>query len=46
MGDAEFRTIRGLLNEPNGMFCVPPYQRGYEWENDEWRDVWLDLNRI
>jgi uncharacterized protein with ParB-like and HNH nuclease domain len=46
MGDAEFRTIRGLLNEPNGMFRVPPYQRGYEWENDEWRDLWLDLNRI
>jgi uncharacterized protein with ParB-like and HNH nuclease domain len=46
MGDAEFRTIRGLLDEHNGVFRVPPYQRGYEWENDEWRDLWLDLNRI
>ncbi|EMA66217.1 hypothetical protein C462_16331 [Halorubrum distributum JCM 13916] len=28
------------------IFRVPPYQRGYEWDERQWEDLWLDLNRI
>ena len=46
MGSAEFRSILKLLNESGETFQVPPYQRGYEWQQNQWKDLWLDLNRI
>ena len=46
MGSANFNTIQELLEGAKIEFQVPPYQRGYDWKGEEWRDLWLDINRI
>ena len=44
---AEYKSIRTLFGGKRGVrFAVPPYQRGYEWEDKHWRDLWTDVNRI
>ena len=45
--EARYKQIRGLFGGKRGViFRVPPYQRGYEWDERQWEDLWLDLNRI
>jgi uncharacterized protein with ParB-like and HNH nuclease domain len=46
MGNAEFKNVRKLLGDSGTKYQVPPYQRGYEWGTDEWKDLWLDGHRI
>lgn len=45
MGTAEFSSISELL-EGDSLFEVPAYQRGFEWQKDEFKDLWIDLDRI
>lgn len=44
--DARFRLVRELFGKTSAKFEVPPYQRGYEWSKNEFKDLWLDINRI
>ncbi|MFC5279386.1 DUF262 domain-containing protein [Halorubrum rubrum] len=45
--EARYKQIRSLFGGKRGVtFRVPPYQRGYEWDERQWEDLWLDLNRI
>ena len=37
--NAPFRQLLG-----NGMsYCVPPFQRDYSWEEEQWDDLWQDI---
>lgn len=39
-------TSTATLNELIGngrIFKVPPYQRNYSWEEENWEDLWLDI---
>lgn len=45
--EARFKQIRSLFGGKRGVeFEVPDYQRGYEWEQRQWEDLWLDIDRI
>lgn len=44
--DARFQLIRDVFGRSTAKFEVPAYQRGYEWSNNEFNDLWLDLQRI
>lgn len=45
--EARFKQIRRLFGgKPGVAFEVPDYQRGYEWEQRQWEDLWLDIDRI
>jgi hypothetical protein len=45
--EARFKQIRSLFGGKRGVkFVVPQYQRGYEWDQRQWEDLWLDINRI
>jgi len=44
--DARFQLVRDLFGKSKAEFNVPSYQRGFEWRKNEFRDLWLDLNRI
>jgi hypothetical protein len=45
--EAKFKTIRGLFaSPPDARFRVPEYQRGFEWEEKNFQDLWVDLQRI
>ena len=45
--EARFKQIRSLFGGKRGVrFVVPQYQRGYEWDERQWEDLWLDINRI
>ncbi len=36
------QTLRQLLG--NGVaYRVPPFQRDYSWEQDQWEELWLDV---
>jgi hypothetical protein len=38
----ENNTYRKLIG--NGLtYAVPPFQRDYSWEEEQWEDLWLDL---
>jgi uncharacterized protein with ParB-like and HNH nuclease domain len=38
-------TFRSLLG--NGIkFIVPPFQRDYSWEEEQWEDLWLDIMAV
>ncbi|PON16343.1 hypothetical protein C2W62_18970 [Candidatus Entotheonella serta] len=28
------------------LYRAPPYQRDYPWKNDNWEDLWLDLEEL
>lgn len=44
---ATFKTVRGLFSTPpDACFEVPEYQRGYEWSEKNFDDLWADLQRI
>lgn len=35
-------TFRKLIG--NGLtYCIPRFQRDYSWSNDEWEDLWADI---
>jgi hypothetical protein len=38
-------TPAALLSDGNdgGVYVVPPFQRSYEWTNEQWDDLWDDL---
>lgn len=44
--DARFRKVRELFGKGGVKFEVPPYQRGYEWDEKNFEDLWTDLQRI
>ena len=27
-------------------YCVPPYQRDYSWEEEQWEDLWNDIEQL
>jgi uncharacterized protein with ParB-like and HNH nuclease domain len=33
----------GALAGNGRTFEVPPFQRDYSWDKEEWEDLWLDL---
>lgn len=35
-------SFRKLLGNGN-VYLVPPFQRDYSWEEDNWQDLWFDL---
>ncbi len=38
-------TLRQLLS--NGLtYRVPPFQRDYSWTDDEWDDLWQDIQGL
>jgi hypothetical protein len=44
---ATFKTVRGLFTTPpSACFRVPEYQRGYEWDEKNFEDLWADLQRV
>lgn len=38
---ANILTLAGLFH--GRIFEVPDYQRGYDWEQKQWKDFWLDI---
>ena len=47
--DATDYSIGELFKENTGSserFQVPPYQRRYSWEKDQWNDLWEDLTAL
>lgn len=44
--EARFRRVRDLFGKNGVKFNVPPYQRGYEWEQKHFEDLWADVQRI
>ncbi|MCC5899351.1 MAG: DUF262 domain-containing protein [Phormidium sp. BM_Day4_Bin.17] len=43
--DTQTMTFRQLLG--NGVtYQVPPFQRDYAWGQDEWDDIWQDINAL
>jgi len=44
--DARFQLVRDVFGRSTAKFEVPPYQRGYEWSNGEFNDLWLDIQRV
>ena len=43
--DTQTMTFRQLLG--NGVtYQVPPFQRDYAWGEDEWEDIWQDINTL
>lgn len=38
--------IRELLHNPNERLVIPSYQRRYSWGEDQFEDLWKDLNKI
>src|SRR5580700_747936 len=39
--NAQTRTVQELFS--NKTFHVPPYQRAYAWEHNNWEDFWSDI---
>jgi len=49
-------SISNLLNTVNVNFqdligngrsyAVPPYQRDYSWTEEQWEDLWLDIDEL
>lgn len=44
--DADFKLVKRIFGRSTAKFEVPAYQRGYEWSNNEFNDLWLDIQRI
>lgn len=44
--EARFKKIRDLYGKAGAKFKVPEYQRGYEWEQKHFEDLWVDLERV
>jgi hypothetical protein len=44
--EARFKPIRSLFGRRGAQFEVPEYQRGYEWDEKNFEDLWADLQRI
>ncbi|MBW4699551.1 MAG: DUF262 domain-containing protein [Aphanocapsa lilacina HA4352-LM1] len=41
------RTINFLELLGNGRFYrVPPYQRDYSWSEEQWEDLWNDIQEL
>ena len=38
--------FRQLLPGTSAVYCVPPFQRDYAWTNDQWDDLWRDLESL
>ncbi len=46
MADIALKTAISTYDEliANGRtYHVPPYQRDYSWDIEEWEDLWLDI---
>lgn len=44
--EARFKRMRQLFGRRGVQFEVPDYQRGYEWEDKHFEDLWNDIQRI
>jgi hypothetical protein len=44
--EARFKPVRGLFGRRGAKFKVPEYQRGFEWDEKNFEDLWADLQRI
>jgi hypothetical protein len=44
--EARFKRVRQLFAKPGAKFRVPEYQRGYEWDEKNFQDLWADLERV
>jgi hypothetical protein len=44
--EARFKPIRSLFGRRGAQFEVPEYQRGFEWDEKHFEDLWADLQRI
>ena len=42
--DADESTIKALLDNSNSSFVVPRHQRQFEWNKEQWSDLWNDIN--
>jgi uncharacterized protein with ParB-like and HNH nuclease domain len=43
--DTKTSTFLALLGNGH-RFRVPPFQRDYAWEEEQWEDLWADLNEL
>lgn len=44
--DARFKPVNQVFGKRGIQFRVPDYQRGYEWEQKHFEDLWNDIQRI
>jgi uncharacterized protein with ParB-like and HNH nuclease domain len=44
--EARFKRIRDLFGKSGAKFRVPEYQRGFEWDEKNFEDLWADLKRV
>ena len=44
--DADELTLGALLNRGDVVFYVPVYQRRYDWNQDQWGDLWDDVTTL
>jgi len=43
---ADFRRVRDVFGRTAVKFKVPRYQRGFEWEEKHFEDLWVDTMRV
>lgn len=41
---AEERTVREILGKKETRFKIPRNQRDYVWEENQWKEFWIDIN--
>jgi len=39
-------NLSSILSKPGITYVVPPFQRDYSWENEQWEDLWLDIQEL
>ena len=41
--DAKKPSVADLILDPDKTFVIPPYQRGYQWKQDQWQTLIQDI---
>jgi hypothetical protein len=41
--DAKKPSVADLILDPDKTFVIPPYQRGYQWKQDQWQTLVQDI---
>lgn len=41
--DAKKPSVADLILDPDKTFVIPPYQRGYQWKQDQWQALVQDI---
>jgi uncharacterized protein with ParB-like and HNH nuclease domain len=43
--DSQSRTFQDIMGNSR-RYIVPPFQRDYSWDNEQWEDLWEDIDSL